>query len=107
MAYFPVSADRGNTYSDNGSLLAASIPYFELRMDLKADGLKEETFNEGVDSLAWNLSKTVMKDKTPEQVKNYLIRKRNAGDRYMLLAKKVNYEELEQIREFPILKRTI
>jgi cell division protein FtsI (penicillin-binding protein 3) len=38
--YISVEADRGNILAADGSLLATSLPYFEIRMDLKADGLK-------------------------------------------------------------------
>lgn len=35
-----IEASRGNVYSDNYSLLATSIPLYEIRMDMKADGLR-------------------------------------------------------------------
>jgi len=52
MQIFPIEAIRGNILSDDGSLLAVSVPIFDLRMDLDADSLTDEVFENGIDSLA-------------------------------------------------------
>ena len=44
-----IAADRGNIYSADGRLLATSLPYFEVRMDLKADGITDEKWNKNID----------------------------------------------------------
>ena len=51
-----VEAERGNILTDDGHLLATSLPSFEIRFDTKADGLSKEIFDTGVDSLAYWLS---------------------------------------------------
>ena len=54
---FDIEAVRGNIYSNDGSLLATSVPEYELRMDLFAGGIvKDEIFYAKVDSLAMSLS---------------------------------------------------
>ena len=71
-----VEAIRGNIYGVDGSLLATSVPEYEIRMDLWSDGIQEnEVFEEKVDSLATSLA-TFFKDRTPEHTekitnKNY------------------------------------
>ena len=52
MKVFTIEAIRGNILSDDGTLLAVSVPIFELHMDLNADSLTDEVFKTGVDSLA-------------------------------------------------------
>ena len=39
-----VQASRGNIFSDDGSLLATSIPKYEIRMDTKVDGMTNDYF---------------------------------------------------------------
>ena len=41
MKYVPVAAERGNICAADGRLLATSLPGFEIRMDMKADGLPD------------------------------------------------------------------
>jgi cell division protein FtsI (penicillin-binding protein 3) len=47
--YKTVKATRGNIYSDNGSLLATSLPFYKVAFD--ATNPKTEVFKEGLDSL--------------------------------------------------------
>ncbi len=50
--YINVEAARGNIYSEDGSLLATSIPEYELRMDIYAGGIADaRVFDAKVDSL--------------------------------------------------------
>ena len=44
LAYRPVIAERGSIIADDGSLLATSIPFYEIRMDTKASGLNDTAF---------------------------------------------------------------
>ena len=41
--YFPIEALRGNIMARDGSLLASSIPEFEIRMDLSPDVVLPES----------------------------------------------------------------
>jgi len=104
MQVFPIEAIRGNILSDDGTLLAVSVPIFELRMDLIADSLTDEVFKNGVDSLAICLA-GIYKDKSPMQVKDKLWEARRNQERYFLIKRDVTYPELKKIRRFPIFKR--
>ncbi len=53
--YKRVNATRGNIYSDNGSLLATSLPFYKVAFDATLP--KEEVFKNGVDSLSYQLSR--------------------------------------------------
>lgn len=100
----PVEAERGKILSDDGSPLAISLPFFEIRMDTKAKGLTKEVFKKNVDALADALSKNIMPDKSPEEIKNYLVRARQKEMQYLLIARSVDYQQLEELKTYPIFK---
>jgi cell division protein FtsI (penicillin-binding protein 3) len=100
--YINIEAARGNIYSVDGSLLATSIPEYELRMDMYAGGIQDNNiFNEKVDSLAFRLSQ-FFKDKTAKEYSRYLRAARRDSVRYLLIKRKVGYQELKTIRTFPL-----
>lgn len=100
--YINIEAARGNIYSVDGSLLATSIPEYELRMDLFAGGIQDnDIFNEKVDSLAFRLSQ-FFNDKSPKEYSRYLRAARRDSVRYLLIKRKVGYQELKTIRTFPL-----
>ncbi|HAA00638.1 MAG TPA: penicillin-binding protein [Flavobacteriales bacterium] len=98
-----IEAVRGNIYSDNGSLLATSIPVYEVRMDMGADGLTDEIFFDNVDSLAYKLSR-LFPDKPKARFYQDLIEARKNGNRYYLVRAKVKHPELQAMKKFPIFK---
>ena len=104
MKVFTIEAIRGNILSDDGTLLAVSVPIFELHMDLNADSLTDEVFKTGVDSLAICLA-GLSPDKSPVQVKEKLWEARRNQERYFLIKRDVTYPELKKIRRFPIFRR--
>ena len=99
-----VEGARGNIYSDDGRLLAISIPYYELRMDMAAGGLSEQRFFDKVDSLSTCLS-DFFGDKTPEEYRKELLDAHTARKRFHLITRrKVNFLELQTIRRFPLFR---
>lgn len=103
MRFFPVDAIRGNICADDGTLLATSIPIFDIRMDVSSDLITEDLFKNKVDSLAYQLTK-LFKDKNLSEYKNFLWEGRRNGDRFLMIHRDVTYPELRQMRKFPILK---
>ena len=103
MRFFPVEATRGNICSDDGTLLATSVPIFDIRMDVSSDLITDNLFKKQVDSLASRLS-ILFGDKRSSEYKNLLWEGRRDTDRYLLIHKNVTYSQLKQMRKFPILK---
>lgn len=101
--YMPVLADRGNIYSYDGRLLATSLPNFEVRMDMKADGLTHEIFQQGIDSLSGCMA-GLFRDKSTTDYKKQLTAARKRGDRYFLVKKNITYPQLLQLKSFPIFR---
>lgn len=97
-----VEAIRGNIYSSDGSLLATSIPEYDLRMDLLASGIEDDdVFYSKVDSLAFQLSK-LFKDRSAAEYANNLKKARAKGNRYYLIKRNVGHQDLKEVRQFPI-----
>ena len=100
--YVNIEAERGNIFASDGSLLATSVPEYELHMDMLAGGIADNgVFLEKVDSLALCLSK-FFGDKSQREYARMLREARKDGDRYQLIRRKVGYQELKEIRKFPI-----
>lgn len=104
LSHFPIAAERGDILSADGNLLATSVPSFEIRMDTRAEGLTEKAWRSGVDSLALMLSKYANTSWSKNQYKSYLVRAREKGNRYLLIAKNVNYARLHQYKMFPVFR---
>lgn len=98
-----IEAVRGNIYAADGSLLATSIPSYEIRFDTKLPSLTDEIFNGGVDSLAFCLSK-LFPQKSESEYRKELRRARRDGDRYHLIRRSANYNELKALKQFPICR---
>ncbi|MES2591428.1 MAG: penicillin-binding protein [Bacteroidota bacterium] len=101
---FDVEAIRGNIYDQNGILLATSLPYYEVGMDVNTDAITNDIFYDNVDSLAYSFSK-MFKDKTQKEYKKVLVRARKDGDRWVTLQRGVSYTELQIIKKFPLLRK--
>ena len=98
-----IEPNRGDIYSSGGRLLAASVPFYEVRMDVNSTAMDEHVFYKNIDSLSHGLSQ-LFGDKTAEAYRNDLITARKNGSRYHLIKKRVNYRQLEKLRELPILR---
>jgi cell division protein FtsI (penicillin-binding protein 3) len=100
--YKRVKATRGNIYSDNGSLLATSLPFYKIAFDATIP--KDEIFKEGVDSLAWHLA-TFFKDRSKADYRRMLIDARETGKQYVILnRRKINYQEKKMMMRWPIIR---
>lgn len=100
--YKKVKATRGNIYSDNGSLLATSLPFYKVAMDPTL--VKEETFREGIDSLAYLLSR-YYKDRSATDYKRMIIDARKTDKQYLVINRKqINYQAKKEMSSWPIFR---
>ncbi len=98
-----IEPNRGDIYSADRKLLALSVPYYEIRMDLSVDGLTDDVFYGGIDSLSRLLAE-LFKDKSWLDYKRNLIRARQEKHQYHLIVSNVTYEQLIKARDFPIFR---
>jgi cell division protein FtsI (penicillin-binding protein 3) len=100
--YKRVKATRGNIYSDNGSLLATSLPFYKMAFDATLP--KDEIFKKGIDSLAWHLA-TFFKDRSAKDYKQMLIDARETGKQYIVLNRKqIDYQDKKNMMHWPIFR---
>ncbi|MBW4891285.1 transpeptidase family protein [Mucilaginibacter sp. HMF5004] len=100
--YVNVEAARGNIFSADGSLLATSVPEYDVHMDMLAGGIADDhVFYSKVDSLALKMSQ-FYKDKTPQEYSRMFRDARKDSSRYVLIHKAVTYQDLKVIRKFPL-----
>jgi cell division protein FtsI (penicillin-binding protein 3) len=97
-----IDALRGNIYSTNNSLLAVTIPKYEIRVDLISNK-SAQFFNANVDELAEKLSK-LFKDRSKASYKKLMIQARAEKDYYCLLKRNVTFRQLAELKTFPIFK---
>ncbi len=99
-----VEPSRGSIFAIDGSLLATSLPIYDLRLDGKSPGFaKGDVFENNVDSLALMLSQ-LFKDRSKTEYKRILTSVKKRKDRYYLLKRKVSYPEMKVVKEFPIFR---
>lgn len=98
-----IEANRGNIMASDGSLLAASVPLFNLRIDAGNTHYNDEFFYENVDSLAYKLA-DLFRDKTRDQYEQMLRKGRKTNNRYLLLKRDITYAQLKKVRKFPIFR---
>jgi cell division protein FtsI (penicillin-binding protein 3) len=97
-----IEPNRGDICAADGqSLLATSVPYYEVRLDTKA--VNSDVFAKNVDSLALRLSR-LFRDRSELEYKNALVAARNRGDRYYLIRKRVNFVQLKELKTFPLFR---
>ncbi|MCI0921648.1 penicillin-binding protein [Sphingobacterium rhinopitheci] len=98
-----VEAARGNIYSNDGSLLATSVPEYELRFDAMSIPVEHnDVFNSKVDSLAIKMA-SFFKDKSSRQYLNMLKQARAKKQRYVLLKRAVSHQDLKIVKSFPLM----
>lgn len=100
--YKRVKATRGNIYSDNGSLLATSLPFYRVAFD--ATQPKKEIFDNGVDSLSYFLSR-FFNDKSKTEYKRMLKDARESHRQYVILNKRrIDYQDKKTMQAWPIFR---
>lgn len=100
--YKQVKATRGNIYSDNGSLLATSLPFYRVAFD--ATLAPDAVFSKGLDSLSMLLA-GFFGDKSRTEYKRLLLDAREAQRQYVVLnTRRINYQNKKTVSEWPIFR---
>ena len=95
---FVIAANRGNVYADDGSLLATSVPKYDVRFDAVTSSASR--FNEALVPLSNALSKMFGKEVSYYES---LLRKARAGkNRYLLIAKNLGYSDYMKVKRMPL-----
>lgn len=100
-SYRSIDAIRGNIYAADGSLLATSVPIYDIRMDLKVDGLTKALFEEKIDSLGHGLAR-IFGDASGRDYTRRLREARRSGKRSYLIKRNIDYQQLQQVKALPL-----
>ncbi len=95
---FIISSNRGNIYSDDGSLLATSVPKYDIRFD--AVTVSSSNFKKHIPSLSKELSK--MLGKSTSYYQNLFRKARTNKNRFLLIAKNLGYSDYLKVKRFPL-----
>jgi cell division protein FtsI (penicillin-binding protein 3) len=125
LKYRDLKAERGSLLCEDGSLLSSSIPFFDVHIDFRTDGLRDKNgkiFYDNIDSLSIALSELFneasmgtnrkatyilsdkFRDNDPALYKSVLIRAYQAKEKFFLLAKNINFQQYQQMRKFPLFR---
>lgn len=101
MVQVSIDARRGQILDDKGEPLVTSVSFYEIRMDATVPS--DKVFNEGLDSLAIQLS-SVFGDRSAREYRERIQKARHQGDRFLLIQRKVTNEQRKKLREMPIFR---
>jgi cell division protein FtsI (penicillin-binding protein 3) len=95
-------AERGNIYTEDGTMLSTSIPEFDVHIDFSI--IDSALFNKNIDTLSQCLAGLFL-DKSSLEYKEEMVRAYNDEEKYYLLRKKMKYNQFELLRTFPIFSK--
>ncbi len=98
---FTIEPNRGNLYSDDGSLLATSVSKYTIRFD--AVTVSATDFEAGVGPLSRELGRLL--DRPASHYENVLRKARASKNRYALIARNLDYSEYMAVKEFPLFEK--
>ena len=94
---------RGNIYTHDGRLLAASEPSYVVMMDFRAAGMVYDSLMKHVDALSAALARK-FPDRTAAQYRNIIVngwQQRNTTRHVRIISREISFFELQEIRTFP------
>lgn len=99
-----IEAVRGNIFATDGSLLATSLPYYQIGIDPLANkNIDDSQFEDSAKGLADGLARILDIHAASEYLKT-LLSARARGLRYQQLARNVTYNQLQSIKKLPLFR---
>jgi cell division protein FtsI (penicillin-binding protein 3) len=98
---FTIAPNRGNLYSDDGSLLATSVSRYSIRFD--AVTVSDADFKEYIVPLSNALSD--MLGSSPSHYQQLLRKAKANKNRYALIARNLDYSEYMAVKDFPLFNK--
>lgn len=100
--YVKVQAPRGNIFSDDGSLLAISMPLYDVHIDFKT--IQTDTFQKYISTLSSQLA-VFFDEKTALEYELMFRNQKKKKSQYFLLKKNATYNEIKQLKSFELFKK--
>ena len=105
--FVEIDAERGTIYSEDGSMLSTSIPFFNVYIDFMAEGLREKNgkrFKDNLDSLSVSLA-AFFKDRSSVEYRQLLQQGYRKKDRYFLFKKNLSFQQYKMLRTMPLVRQ--
>ena len=99
-----ITPTRGQILAADGSLLATSVPEYDIFWDSQSDAIDRELFLENLDSLCLSFSK-LLGEKSKAEYKRLFLDALNQKSRYKPIARNVDFTEQKAILDFPFIRR--
>ncbi len=93
---------RGSILASDGSLLATSMPYYDIRFDATVPS--KEDLDRYLDSLSYFLATFVDTTYTPGGYKEFLLKQVDEEKAYVKIKDKVPFREMKAIKNFPLFR---
>ncbi|MBP9994849.1 MAG: transpeptidase family protein [bacterium] len=93
---------RGNIFSKNNTIIATSIPVYDIHFDPVA--IIDSVYKKHVGGLADSLS-VMLGDYTKSQYVSKLNKARDKGKRYVRIARRLRKDDYDRLRTFPIFNQ--
>ncbi|MGB1383700.1 MAG: penicillin-binding protein [Flavobacteriales bacterium] len=93
---------RGQILSRDGSLLATSVPVYDLRWDSKCEGMNWEMYRAQIDTLCLALASAT--GKRPSDIRAKFDNARQRGHRGALIGRNIPFTDYQELRNLPFVK---
>ena len=93
---------RGNVFSKNGTLLAATIPVFDVYFDYST--VNEDTLNRWMGPLTDSLS-AMFRDHSKAYFEDLLRKGRKTNNKHLYIAKRLRLNEYNRLKTFPVFRK--
>lgn len=97
-----LSAERGSILTEDGHMLCASIPEFDVFLDLSI--VPKDTFNKYIDTLSKGIAGILGKE-SAAGYKKKLTEVHNQKKRYFRLGRSIAYDQFQALRELPLFNK--
>lgn len=98
---FTIPANRGNLYAGDGSLLATSVPKYDIRFDALAP--TDTDFEANIAALGKGLSGII--GKKPSYYVNLMRRARANKNRYLFITRDLGYAQYMKVKGLPLFNK--
>lgn len=104
-----IRPNRGDILAADGSILATNLTYYTLSLDFRSDRFMIVEYNNAIDSLADSLAR-YFPQRDRKEWRDYLSKplmtERKKRPRTYRLLRKIPYDKMVQVRDFPFFKRS-
>lgn len=97
-------AERGDLYAKDGSLLATSLTYYDVGLDLTSKAMSGDTLSKYVEELSDSLA-SLIEGKTSRQYKEEILSAYKNKVRWYQIHREINYPDFKKLRTFPFINQ--